>query len=109
MIQKKLPNATLSLILGIISFIACCLTSGFGGLILSGIALVLTNKDIKRYNAAPEEYINYKEVKSARTIAIIGLVLAIVIVLITIVALITFGGVEGYKEYMEELMREYES
>ena len=90
--QQKLPNATISLVLGIISFIACCFSSGFGGLILSGIALFLANKDKKTYNENPDQYENYSQVKTARIIAIIGLILAIIIVLIFIGAMIIFGG-----------------
>ena len=47
--QQKLPNATISIVLGIISFIGCCCTSGFGGVVLSGIALFLAKKDEKKY------------------------------------------------------------
>ena len=46
--QQKLPNATISIVLGIISFIGCCCTSGFGGVVLSGIALFLAKKDEKK-------------------------------------------------------------
>ena len=47
--NQKLPNATISLVLAILSLIGCCCTSGIGGVILSGIALFLTNKDEKTY------------------------------------------------------------
>lgn len=104
--QQKLPNATISLVLGIISFIACCFSSGFGGVVLSGIALFLANKDKKTYNENPDQYENYSQVKTARIIAIIGLILAIIIVLIFIGAMIAFGGYEGYQQWAEEKMRE---
>ena len=78
--KQKLPNAMISLILGILSFIGCCCTSGFGGVILSGIALFLAKKDEKTYAENPELYENYGQVKTAKIIAIIGLVLSLVIV-----------------------------
>ena len=60
--QQKLPNATISIVLGIISFIGCCCTSGFGGVVLSGIALFLAKKDEKKYIESPESYSNYGQV-----------------------------------------------
>ena len=57
--QHKLPNVTIALVLSIISFIACCCSSGLGGLVFSGIALYLVNKDEKEYLSNPENYSNY--------------------------------------------------
>lgn len=107
--QKKLPNATISLVLGIISYIACCLSSGIGGIILAGVALFLANKDRKTYLNAenPEEYINYNQVKTARIIAIIGVALSLIVILSIITVIIQFGGIEGYKQFVEEQMQNY--
>ena len=99
--QKKLPNATLSLILGILSFIGCCCTSGFGGLILSGIALFLAKKDEKTYAQEPELYENFKQVKTAKIIAIIGLVLSV----ITVGIYIYMRSTGQYDEFMENYMK----
>lgn len=99
--QKKLPNATLSLILGILSFIGCCCTSGFGGLILSGIALFLAKKDEKTYAQEPELYENFNQVKTAKIIAIIGLVLSV----ITIILYIYMRSTGQYDEFMENYMK----
>jgi len=107
--QQKLPNATISLVLGIISFVACCFSSGMGGLILSGIALHLANKDQKLYLENPDDYYNYSQVKTARTVAIVGLILSAIIALMLIGMLIYFGGFEGYKEYVEEQMELYQN
>ena len=52
--QHKLPNVTIALVLSIISFIACCCSSGLGGLVFSGIALYLVNKDEKEYLSNPK-------------------------------------------------------
>ena len=57
--QQKLPNATISLVLGIISFIACCCSMGIGGLLFSGIAFFLVKKDENLYAQNPELYSNF--------------------------------------------------
>ncbi len=104
--QKKLPNVTISLVLGIISFIACCFSWGIGGILLSGIGLFLTNKDKKIYEADPERYDNFNTLKTARIIAIIGLVLGVLTLLLIVGMLIAFGGLEGMQEWQEEQLRQ---
>lgn len=99
--KQKLPNATISLILGILSFIGCCCSSGFGGVLLSGIALFLANKDEKTYAQDPDLYENFSQVKTAKVIAIIGLVLSLIVV-----GLFIYMKATGqYDELMEEYMR----
>ncbi len=99
--KQKLPNAMISLVLGILSFIGCCCTSGFGGVILSGIALFLAKKDEKKYAENPELYENFGQVKTAKIIAIIGLVLSALVTLY-VVYLMTTG---QYGEMMEQLQK----
>ncbi len=96
--KQKLPNVTISLVLGILSFIACCCTSGFGGVVLSGIALFLTKKDEKTYAENPDGYDNFSQLKTAKIIAIIGLVLS-ALVSIYVIYLMSTG---QYSEMMEE-------
>ena len=99
--KQKLPNATTCIVLGIVSFIGCCCTSGFGGLLLSGIALFLAKKDEKTYAENPELYSNFGQVKTAKTIAIIGLVLSLIIVAIFIYMKSTGQYEEMQEKYME--------
>jgi hypothetical protein len=99
--KQKLPNAVISLILAILSLIGCCCTSGFGGVILSGIALFLTNKDEKKYAENPDLYDNFGQVKTAKIIAIISLVLSLIIVG-TFIYLKSTG---QYDEMMQEYMK----
>ena len=101
--ENKLPNATISLVLGIISFIACCFSSGFGGILLSGIALYLANKDLKAAQPDPQFYENYNTVKTARIIAIVGLVLAVITAIICIVFLIIFGSIDAIQDWAQEM------
>ncbi len=99
--QEKLPNATISMVLGIISFICCCF-GGFGGVILSGIALFLANRDKKRYAENPEGYSNYSQVKTARIIAIIGLILGAIVFIWSIINIIAVGGWDAYMDQIRE-------
>ena len=110
--KQKLPNAMISLILGILSFIGCCCTSGFGGVILSGIALFLAKKDEKTYAENPELYENFSQVKTAKIIAIIGLVLSAIVTII-VVYLMTTGQygemMEQYQEMLEEMQQQQQN
>lgn len=103
--HQKLPNATISLVLGIISFIACCFSWGIGGIVLSGIALFLTKKDKKLYDENPDQYENYGQVKTAKIIAIIGLILGILTLLMSVGMLIAFGGLAEMQEWQQEQLR----
>jgi len=106
--QQKLPNVTISLVLGIISFVACCCTSGIGGVLFSGIALFLANKDRKTYFENPENYSNYSQLKTARIVAIIGLALAVLSLIVSIFYIISLGGWNAYMEHQRELLEGFE-
>lgn len=106
MTQEKLPNTTTAMVLGIISFICCCFSSGIGGLIFSGIALIFANKDKKLYEENPEFYYNYNQLKTARIIAIIGLILGAITLITSIIYIISMGGFEAYMEQVQEMVDE---
>ncbi|MEH6680898.1 MAG: CCC motif membrane protein [Sediminicola sp.] len=103
--QQKLPNVTIALVLSIISFFCCCCSAGIGGVLFSGIALFLTSKDEKLYQANPGEYSNYSQLKTAKIVAIIGLVLAVLSLVWSIYSLYAAG---GWDAYMEKQMEIYE-
>lgn len=90
--QKPLPNASVVLVLGIVSIVLCW-CHGVIGLIIAIAALVLANKDMALYNQNPKMYTlsSYNNVKSGRTIAIIGLVLAGVFLFFMIIGLLFLG------------------
>ncbi len=90
--QIPLPNAQTVLTLGIISIILCW-CHGIIGLILAIIALVLASKDMALYNQEPSRYttVSYNNLKSGRTVAIIGLVLAGIFLFMLIIALFFLG------------------
>ncbi len=110
--KQKLPNAMISLVLGILSFIGCCCTSGFGGVILSGIALFLAKKDEKTYAENPDLYENFGQVKTAKIIAIIGLVLSAIVTIIVIYLMATgkYGEMmEQYQGMLEEMQQQQQN
>ncbi len=106
--QKKLPNVTISLVLGIISFIACCCSMGIGGILLSGIAFYLTKKDEKLYAENPDQYDNHSQLKTAKIIAIIGLVLGVITLIWTIVRIVMMGGWDAYMEEVQRAMEQFQ-
>ena len=71
-----LPNATASLVLGIIS-IALCWCYGVIGFILGIIGLVLGSKAVALYNQCPGMYsrASYKNANAGKICSIIGLIL----------------------------------
>ncbi|SHI79244.1 hypothetical protein SAMN04488096_104298 [Mesonia phycicola] len=105
--QQKLPNTTVSLILSIVAFLGCC-CFGIGGVIPSGIALYLSNSDKKKYEENPELYSNYKQSNTARTVAIVALILSALFLLYVIISFVFFGGAESYDIFMESFQREME-
>ena len=89
---SNLPNATATLVLGIISLIgAFCY--GIVGVICGIIGLVLANKDRKLYLASPELYStsSYSTLNAGRVCSIIGLILGSLVVIIMIFYIIFFG------------------
>lgn len=104
--QQKLPNVTIAIVLGILSFICCCFSAGIGGILLSGIALFLVNKDTKLFSQNPEDYSNYSTLKTAKIVAIVGLVLGVVTLLWSIFTIVSMGGWEGYMEQNQELLEQ---
>jgi hypothetical protein len=91
--EKSLPNATATLVLGIIS-IATCWLYAIPGLICAIIALVLFAKDKKIYQEDPASYnASFKNAKAGQVCAIIGLCLSalfFIYIIFLVVALGTF-------------------
>ncbi|HMK04110.1 MAG TPA: CCC motif membrane protein [Ferruginibacter sp.] len=88
----NLPNATASLVLGIIAIVgAFCY--GIVGLVCGIIGLVLANKDRKLYQSAPELYSasSFSTSNAGRICSIIGLIISGLIVLLMIIYFVFFG------------------
>ena len=97
-LKQNLPNATAVLVLGILS-IVFCFCYGFIGITLGIIALIMGNKDLKIYKTSPNLYTetSYKNIKTGKTCAIIGLCLSsfyilVVAIYIAVVGLAVGGG-----------------
>ena len=99
----KLPNTTISLVLGIVSIVCCCTV--LVGLVCSIIGLVLANKDIKLYQSNPKLYTGIQNANTARILNIIGIVLSIGNLIYAIYAIIQMGGWEAYVETIQEAVR----
>ncbi len=71
--QQTLPNATVSLVLGILSIVICGI-----GLVLGIIGIIMANKDIVLYKNNPGIYTenSYNNTKTGRICSIIGIVLS---------------------------------
>lgn len=104
--KRNLPNATAVLVLGIVSILTCC-CYGIVGLIFGGVALFLAQKDLKLYNAEPELYQNYSNLKIGRILAIIGIILSVIYLIITIYMYAVIGEA-GMMEMMENLQLKME-
>ena len=80
--KKDLPNATVVLVLGILSLIFCW-CYGFFGLILGIIAVVLAGGQRKLYLQSPDEYTE----SSGRVCGIISICIAGVVVVVLLLVL----------------------
>ncbi len=105
--QQKLPNVTMAIVLSIASYICCCFSAGVGGILLSGIAFFLTKKDEKLYQQNPEGFSNFGSLKTAKTVAIIGLVLGALSLIWSIYSIQKMGGIDGYMEQVRQVMEQY--
>ena len=104
--QQKLPNVTIAIVLAILSFICCCF-GGIPGAIMAAIAFFLVRGDEKRYQASPELYSNYSQLRTARIIAIIGLVVGILYFIWTFYQISQMGGWDAYMEKSREMMEQW--
>ena len=108
MSKQELPNATLILVFGILSLVGCC-CYGVVGIIFGIITLVMSKKAIEIYNANPEMYLGYQNVKIGRILAIIGLGLG-AIFFITLAAFFVFnGGYDGLLELQQEMIEKQQN
>jgi len=80
----QLPNATATLVLGILSIVVC--------FICGIIALIISNRDVSLYRANPELYseASYNNIRAGRICSIIGIALQ-VIGLVFYIILIAFA------------------
>lgn len=77
--REQLPNATATLVLGILSIVVC--------FICGIIALIISNRDMEMYRANPEIYseASYGNIKAGRICAIVGIALQVIGVVLYII------------------------
>ena len=87
-----LPNATVVLVLGIVSIVGCC-CYGIVGIICGIIALVMAKSAAALYVSDPGKYTenSYKNLNAGKTCAWIGLILSILSLISSIVFWIIYG------------------
>lgn len=100
--KEKLPNEQAVMILGLISYAGCCCTSGFLGIVFSGIGLYLAKKSEDLYNSNPERYI-LGSLNTWKIINLIGLILSILTVIYYIYMKVTGKDIEQQEKLMEIL------
>ena len=71
-----LPNATLALVMGILSIVGCC-CYGVPGVIFGIVAIIISLEAEKLYKQDPESYSGYGNVKAGKIMGIIGLILSV--------------------------------
>lgn len=89
--RQPLPNATATLVLGILSIVVC--------MVCGIIALLISNKEVDMYKANPDFYdaASYNNLKAGRICAIIGIIIQSLFFLLYI-AIIAFAiyGSKGF-------------
>jgi len=88
----ELPNATVVLVLGIVSIVGCCCW-GIVGIVCGIIALALAKTATELYVSTPGKYTekSYSNVNTGKTCAWIGLILSVLSLISSIVFWIIYG------------------
>ena len=86
------PNSTEVLVLGILSIVFCWCW-GLFSIILGIVTLVLAGQGEREYRKNPQMYteVSYRNLRTGRTCAIVGLCLAAVTIIAVIVYFVVFG------------------
>jgi len=92
----ELPNATVILVLGIVSIVGCCCSYGIIGIVCAIIALVLAKTATNLYVSDPGKFTesSYKNMNAGKICAWIGLIPSI-LCLIFMIWLIAVIGITG--------------
>jgi hypothetical protein len=103
--KQKLPNASTSLVMGILSIVtACC--CAFPGPIFGLIGLNMAKKAKATYEENPEQYNGMGNVEAGRITSIIGIVLGILMIIYVIYAISAAGGISEFQEEFQRAMEE---
>ena len=88
-----LPNASVVLVLGIISIVGCCFSYGVLGIICAIIALVLAKTATNLYISDPQRYTqsSYQNVNAGKICAWIGLIPSILQIIFMVFLIASLG------------------
>lgn len=101
--EKQKLNTTLIYVLSVLGFLCCCV---FGlGIIPSGIAFFISNKQLKEAYADHENYENIEAMKTAKIVALIVFIINILMVL-RVVYILSTVGYDGIMEQINEAMEQ---
>ncbi len=105
--KQKLPNASTSLVMGILSIVTACCCYGIPGLIFGFIGLNMAKKAKAVHDENPEQYQGIGNVNAGRITSIIGIVLGVIflIILIYLVATGKFTEMIEQQQQMIEQMQ----
>mgnify|MGYP001028607056 FL=1 len=102
--MKKQLNTTLVYVLSILGLLCCCV-SGLG-LLLSGPAYIIARNKVKGYEQNPDDYEgNINAMNSAKTVALIIVIINALYLIYTLYLLLTVGYDEIYSKW-DEIMSE---
>jgi hypothetical protein len=89
-VLPPLPNATISLVMGILSIVICGI-----GLVLGIVGIVMANKDISLYNSNPGVYSesSFNNTKTGRICSIIGIIINSLLVIFYIIWFVVIIGI----------------
>ncbi len=96
-------NTTAVYILSIVGILCCCIGLGT---IAAVIALIIAINQLKKYNENPELYSNGKAMKSAKTVAIISLIISIIGLITVIVFFSQFNDQCEFFQWYVDFARE---
>lgn len=85
--KRPLPNATATLILGILSIVMCW-CYGIIGIILGVIALVISSNSVRLYKENPQDFDGYGNLNAGRITAMIGIGLSILYIILLVAVLL---------------------
>jgi hypothetical protein len=98
--KQKLPNEKAVMILGLISYVGCCCTSGLLGVILSGIGIYLAKKDEKLLVENSDTYA-IGSLNTWKIVNIVAMVLSVLTLIYAIYIKATGKDIEQQEQLME--------
>ena len=102
--QQKM-NTTVVYILAILGFLCCC----FAGLgfVPAAIAFFIANGKVKEWRANPDQYVNGNAMKTAKTVALVSLIINLLYLAVSVYRIYSMGGWDAYMEESRQIMEQY--